>query len=301
MRGSRATLQEPAAGWCRMAERAPTLLRMPFSHYCRKAEWGLTQAGVAYRSLDVRLVKMKDLYRANPEGTVPVLRDGDQLLFGSQAVMHWAEEHKAPAAPALYPPAAKAQVEAWESWADATLGAAVRREAYRTLHGRPSLAARHGLPLWMATPFARRFYLTVLKLLKARRHEEQDVAALRDGVAQTYARLRQTGTGYLFGTLPTAADIATAALLEPLVPGARERGYDQWPGWHEVAALVARVRPARTTRTGGRRVAEADWRGFERLNSIVPPVAMPALRCECGVPRWNQAKPAEPSEPSVLA
>src|SRR5690349_21426716 len=108
-----------------MAEgEAPTLLRMPFSHFCHKAEWGLTQAGVPYRSLDVRLVRMNDLYRANPEGTVPVLRVGNELLFGSHAVLRWVEAHKAPAAPSLYPPGLKPQVEAWESWADANLGSA---------------------------------------------------------------------------------------------------------------------------------------------------------------------------------
>ena len=48
-----------------MAE-PPVLLRMPFSHFCRKAEWGLTQAGVPYRTLDVRLVRMRDQHRANP-------------------------------------------------------------------------------------------------------------------------------------------------------------------------------------------------------------------------------------------
>lgn len=273
-------------GWHRMAE--PVLLRMPFSHYCRKAEWGLTHAGVPYRSIDVRLVKMGDLYRANPEGTVPVLRVGDELLFGSHAVLRWAEAHKALTAPSLYPAPAKAQVEAWEAWADSTLGAAVRREAYRALHAKPSLAAGHGLPLWMRTPFARRFYLGVLKLLKARRFEEADTKALREGIAHTHAQLAKTGTGFLFGKQPTAADFATAALLEPLVPAAKERGYEGVKGWREVVAFIDRVRPAGTTRTGGHRITEADWKALERLNTVAKPAALPALRCECGVPDWTK-------------
>lgn len=270
-----------------MAE--PVLLRMPFSHFCRKAEWGLTQAGVPYRTLDVRLARMADQRRANPEGTVPVLRVGDELLFGSHAVLRWAEANKHRQAPSLYPPGVKAQVEAWEAWADQAFGSPVRREAYRALHAKPSLAGRHGLPLWMRTPYARRFYLTVLKLLKARRFEAEDAAAVRDGVATVVAQLGRSGTGYLFGSQPTAADHATAALLEPLVPAAAQRGHDKLPGWAQVEAYVARVRPATTSRAGGRAVREADWRDYERLNAAARPVAMPALRCECGVPDWTKA------------
>ena len=267
----------------------PVLLRIPFSHFCRKAEWGLAQAGVPYTTLDVRLVKMADQKRANPEGTVPVLRVGDELLFGSHAVLRWAEAHKAPGAPHLYPPAMKAQVEAWESWADQRLGSVVRREAYRALHAKPSLAAGHGLPLWMRTPLARRFYLGVLKLLKARRFEAEDAKAVEDAVATVVAQLGRTGTGYLFGSQPTAADVATAALLEPLLPAADQRGYARLPGWAHVVAYVARVRPKGTTRTSGRAVREADWVEYERLNAATRPVAMPALRCECGVPDWTKA------------
>lgn len=268
---------------------APVLLRMPFSHFCRKAEWGLTHAGVAYRTLDVRLVRMAEQRRANPEGTVPVLRVGDELLFGSHAVLRWAEANRAPTAPSLYPDGLRAQVEAWESWADAALGRAVRREAYRALHARPALAAGHGLPLWMRTPMARPFYLKVLKLLKARRFDDEDAAAVRDGVATVVSQLGRSGTGFLFGSRATAADVATAAMLEPLLPAAEERGLAHLPGWPQVEAFVARVRPARTTRSGGRRVREADWKQFESLNAAAPPSAMPALRCECGVPDWTKA------------
>jgi glutathione S-transferase len=262
---------------------------MPFSHFCRKAEWGLTQAGVPYRTLDVRLVKMKDLFRANPEGTVPVLRVGDELLFGSHAVLRWAEAHKVPSAASLYPASIKAQVEAWEAWADSTLGSAVRREAYRALHESPSLAAGHGLPLWMRTPFARRFYLTVLKVLKARRYDAEDPVTIRAAVDTIAAQLGRTGTGFLFGAKPTAADLATAALLEPLVPAAALRGYQTLPGWKAVAQHVERVRPTATTRTTSHRITEKDWLEFEALNALAQPVAMPALRCECGVPDWTKA------------
>lgn len=292
-----------------MAE--PVLLRMPFSHFCRKAEWGLTQSGVAYRTLDVRLLRMKDQYRANPEGTVPVLRvdrtasasprpmrTGEaeppqaELLFGSHAVLRWAEANRAPGSSSLYPTGIKAQVEAWESWADTALGTAVRREAYRALHEKPSLAAGHDLPLWMRTPFARRFYLAVLKLLKARRFDLEDPKVVREAIGTIAGQLGRTGTGYLFGSAPTAADLATAALLEPLVPAAALRGYDQVVGWGHLVAFVDRVRPHRTTRVGGRRVRESDWQEFERLNALAKPVAMPALRCECGVPDWTKMEPA---------
>lgn len=66
-------------------------------------------------------------------------------------------------------------------------------------------------------------------------------------MAHVHAQLRKTATGYLFGAQPTAADFATAALLEPLVPAAAELGYADLPGWADVAAFVDRVRPARSS------------------------------------------------------
>ncbi|MEK6985783.1 MAG: glutathione S-transferase family protein [Candidatus Thermoplasmatota archaeon] len=260
----------------------PVLVRLPFSHFCRKAEWGLSQAGIAYSTLDVGLFGLRRLRRINPEGTVPILVDGDALIVGAGRILLWADAHKAPNAPALYPIEATSDVAAWETWADTTIGPVARREAYRALLANPRLARGHGLPWWSRTPAARRIYLGVLKTLKARRFDDADAKAVPIILEKVSRRL--ASSPFLFGTKPTAADIATAALLEPLVVSAPQRGYAQILGWSAVEAFVTRVRPARTTSTGGRRMTSAALHRLADLAARQPPAATAALRCECGAP-----------------
>lgn len=246
----------------------PVLLRIPFSHYCRKAEWGLTHAGIEYDALDVKLWEMKHARRANPgEGTVPVLRVGESLVFGSHNILTWAEEHKATDALPLYPQKWAVQIGLWESWADQAVGPVTRREAYRQMHDRPGTFRGYpDIKFWMTLPPTRRLYLAVLKHYKARRFDATDPDAVRDIVNKVFEQLAKAGTDYLFVDYPTAADYATAAFLEPLLPCAAPRGYDQEPGWGEVEDFVRRVKPARTLRHSTRRVKENDWLAFERTN-----------------------------------
>jgi len=245
------------------ASARPTLLRIPFSHFCRKAEWGLTQAGIPYDTLDVALWQMKHARRANPkQGTVPVLRTTDEhVLMDSHDILVWAEAHRAASAMPLYPEGLRAQVEEWEHWAGDTVGPAVRREAYRVLHAHPGAARRYGAPLYFRFPFvAKRLFLAVLRHYKARRFEATDPPAIRAAIDKVARRLTTTGTGFLLGRDPTAADLAVAALFEPL---ALARGRYEGPALRLVEAYVARVRPVKTLRQVTRTVRERDWRGLE--------------------------------------
>lgn len=250
----------------------PVLLRIPFSHFCRKAEWGLTQARIPYDALDVAVWQMRNAPRANPKGgTLPVLRIGDRLLMDSHDILVWADEHRDHATAALYPESCKLKVAGWESWAGTVVGPAVRRESYRALHEDPSLGKGYDLPLAMRLPIvARRMYLGILKHYKARRFEAEDPATLRQALARIAARLH--GHDYLFGPLPTAADIATAALFEPLTLIAERKGYAQEPGWETVKGLIDRVRPATTTLRGARPVRGRDWDEWEAVAVHNPPM-----------------------------
>lgn len=246
----------------------PVLLRIPFSHYCRKVEWGLSQACIAYDTLDVKLWQMHNARRANPlEGTVPVLRMGDRIILGSHKIMVWADEHRAPGALPLYPDRLKVQVATWESWADEHIGPPTRREAYRALHADPRRARGYDtVPFYFRLPPARRLYLAVLKAYRARRFEASDPTDLKAIFAKVADQLLKSGTGYLFTDHPTAADYATAALLEPLVPIADEHGYSADAAWPDVAEFIARVRPGAVSRAKSRSVKESDWLEFERLH-----------------------------------
>ncbi len=146
-----------------------------------------------------------------------------------------------------------------------------RREAYRQMHDRPkSFRGYQDVKFWMTLPPARRLYLAVLKHYKARRFDATDGPAVREIIGKVFDRLAKAGNDYLFVDYPTAADYATAALLEPMLRCAAPRGYDQEPGWGEVEDFVLRVKPAATTRQTTRRVREQDWTEFERLSGGQP-------------------------------
>jgi glutathione S-transferase len=253
----------------------PVLLRIPFSHFCRKAEWGLTQAGIPYDALDVPLWQMRHAWRANPrQGTVPVLRVPEGVLMDSHDILAWADAHRAPEAPPLYPDGLRAEVEAWESWAGDVVGPAVRREAYRALHRHPGAARAYGAPFYTRIPLlSRRMFLNVLRHYKARRFDAVDPPAIRAAVDRAARQLTLTGTGYLLGRHPTAADHAVAALFEPLKLA---QGYDG-PAWRMLSAYVERVKPRKTTLATARWVRRKDWTALEAAAKATPLPAAPPL------------------------
>lgn len=72
----------------------PTLVTIPFSHFCEKARWALDHARVAYREeghvpgLHRRAVKLA----SGKAGSVPVLvLDGDGVLDDSPLIVRWAD------------------------------------------------------------------------------------------------------------------------------------------------------------------------------------------------------------------
>ncbi len=249
------------------AHEHPVLLRLPISHYCRKAEWGLTHAGIPYRILDLPLRDMlHKIRRANPgEGTVPILVTQDGIVFGSHGILRWADAHRAPGTPPLYPPHDAPSIEAWEADMDRDAGPAVRREAYRVLVERPEVYADSAMDrarLILARPRFRR----IMRHYQMD-HYRDDTRILRGLIERTAATLaaRSEG-GFLFGDRVSAADVATAALMQPLLAIGRTRGLAGDTAWEVFASHVARTKPARLTRVGKRPVRARDWKAFDALN-----------------------------------
>ncbi len=250
----------------------PTLVRIPFSHYCKKAEWGLTQVGLRYRTLDLLLGGMRYMERASPEGTVPMLVDGETPIYGSDLILRWAADRASPDTPPLYPAKWRSDVEAWELWADDEVGPVARREAYRVAHNQPFKLTRNPL-VHGAAWAARGQTLGVLKFYKVRRFDESDSQAAPGIFRRIAQQLEESGTGFLFGPRPTAADIATAALVEPFTYAAPGRAYHEMEGWKETRDHLARVKPARTLRSGGRWMREKDWQWLEAMKPPAPLVS----------------------------
>ncbi len=222
----------------------PTLARIPWSHYCKKVEWGLAWRGLPYRTIDIGLRGMRDWMPHLPNGTVPVLRHGETTLGESSDILRWADaQPAADDAPRMYPKGAR-KVASWEAWADAEIGPVARREAYRCIHGRPR---QYTEKLWVhAAGFAaRKQVLGVLKYYKSRRYDEHDAAFVPDAVEKIAKQLGDKP--FLFGEQPTAADMATAALFAPILPiqDHPARALDEW---QDVHAFVQRCkRPSTRT------------------------------------------------------
>ncbi len=197
----------------------------------------MASAGQPYAVSDVwfkTLVKFDDI---NPENTVPVLIADGQRVAGSGDILAWLDAARPDAG--LYPQGAAE----WEAWADEVVGPWARRVAYRTIYARPSHYTRNP-GLWALFRASRSLVLNILKHAKARRFDARDAddgPKLLDRISE---QLGDTGTGYLFGARPSAADFATAALLEPALRIRREPICTH-PAWAELHAYVARVKPRR--------------------------------------------------------
>lgn len=242
----------------------PTLIRIPWSHFCQKAEWGLTQAGIRYDTLDVGVTGLRKIPRISSEDTVPVLLVDGRLIEGSDKILTWASENAAEGTSPLYPEALRAQVQEWEMWAGEAVGPATRREAYRVVYKRPNKVSRNPL-LHVALRVARPLVLNVMKYYKSRRFDEHDREAIPAIVANVSEELARQGTGYLVGTHATAADHAVAALLRPLIYTSGGHEHTASPGWPAIEDYVARVKPKKTSRVRRRAMTERQWRRIEAI------------------------------------
>lgn len=98
----------------------------PFSHNSRKVQWALEELGTPYELRVVDLMtgqhKQPDFLRMNPNGRVPVIHDGDLVLYESNAIL-W---YVADSAGGLLPEdaAGRALALQWLAWQAADLASA---------------------------------------------------------------------------------------------------------------------------------------------------------------------------------
>ena len=236
----------------------PTLIWLPISHYSKKAAWAMTHAGIRFDVRDVWFKALTDFEHVNPASTVPVLEADGELWCGSHHIVAWADRM---AEADLYP---SAEVREHERWCDDVLGPWAQRAAYRTLYRRPWKYGRNPA-YWLAGLAGKPLILNILKHYKARRFETMDAAEGAGRLTRAAERLRD-GRPYLFGDVPTAADFAQAALLEPIL-----RARDTLPDHLDRGLLwqhVKRVRPRRLLIGKRRRASKADHARWASLPKI---------------------------------
>ncbi len=108
----------------------------------RKALWAAEEAGVTYERLDAggAFGRVNEAaYRAlNPNGLVPMIEDGDLVLWESNTIVRYLAARYAPGS--LYPesPVARAEGDKWMDWATSSLATPFRDLFWGTLRTPPA-------------------------------------------------------------------------------------------------------------------------------------------------------------------
>jgi glutathione S-transferase len=205
----------------------PTLVTIPFSHFCEKARWALDHARIAYREEGHApgLHRFAVRRARGAAGSVPVLvLDGGGVLDDSPLIVRWADE-QATSDRKLLPQGGRERDEALalEGHLDQNFAPHVRRLAYfhilpdargaisrmqKRVPGIEARLVRVGFPVLRA--FMRR----------AMRIDAKGAARSRDRLrtmVDEVSRRLADGRPYLMGDRFGAADIAFAAFTSPLL------------------------------------------------------------------------------------
>jgi glutathione S-transferase len=115
------------------------LYDFPFSPNCRKVRSVAYELGIELEYVPVNLVKGEQRAAAflekNPNGKVPVLEDGDFILWESIAILRYLSAKNGGGAAALIPDTARAQadMDRWLSWQAAHLSPAMSKVAFERI------------------------------------------------------------------------------------------------------------------------------------------------------------------------
>jgi glutathione S-transferase len=113
------------------------LYQFPFSPACQKVVAFAHEVGVPLELVTVELFKGEArtpaMLAKNPNGKVPILEDGEFVLWESTAMLAYlaAKTGRADLAPTT--PRERAEVERWTSWEGAHFGPAIRKVAFERI------------------------------------------------------------------------------------------------------------------------------------------------------------------------
>ncbi len=209
------------------------LITIAFSHYNEKARWALDRFGVRFHERPymplfhaIGVLAIAPRYglgtptKHSSRLATPVLvTDDDHCIRGSDAIMRYVSDRYANADSSLYPNEEAASL-AYEFTFE--LGPYTRRIAYLHLladeHAIGDLAdanvgARQAWLFRRAQPFVKRFVGRRLGVTADR--AERALQRVRQSLATVSARIR--GRRYLTGDRFTAADIAFASMMAPVI------------------------------------------------------------------------------------
>ena len=243
---------------------AVELFQFQFSHYNEKARWALDWKRIAHvRRSYLPGLHLVPIRRLSGQPSLPVLRDGGQVIAGSARIIEHLE-HRQPAPP-LYPSDAAARVRALEiqQWFDEEVGAPVRAAFFHEVL--PEGAYAQSLFTGGSDSATRLLYRALFPGIRAvmRKTMQLSTESAERGRVRTQEAfefvVKHAGRdGYLIGNDFSVADLAAAALLAPAVippefpyqpPRPHGRAFDGWlrrwsdhPGAAWVRAMYAHHR-----------------------------------------------------------
>jgi glutathione S-transferase len=204
----------------------PTLVTIPFSHFCEKARWALDAAGLGYREEGhCPGFHRPAVRRVGGRSSVPVLVLDDGVVLGDSPLIVAYADANAEARCKLLPAGGSDREEALalERHLDFEFAPEVRRFAY--FHLLPNRRETIGLfdvrtpgverlALRVVFPLLRRFMKRFMNIDEATALESRDrLRRVLDGID----RRLSDGRPYLMGDRFGAVDIAFAAFASPLV------------------------------------------------------------------------------------
>ncbi len=257
------------------------LITIPMSHYCEKARWALERLHLPYyEERHLQLFHYPRTWWTSGGPSVPVLLDGNEVIADSTRILQHLDRY-APPGQRLYPedPGLCTQVMALEDEFDEILGVESRRWVYHHYRHSPVRAlqtAAQGAPAyekWLAPLVYPLFQLLINKLMDPSAEKvTQGLIQVRNIIQRT-DRLLEAGHRYLLGNEFTAADLALAAMLAPLV---LPRNYGiRLPEMHQAPkAAQGDVQYFRDTATG--RYVLRLYEN-ERIGSATAPESQPSI------------------------
>lgn len=201
------------------------LITIPMSHYCEKARWGLERLGIDYyEERHLQAFHYPRTYWVSGGPNVPVLVDRKTVVQDSTAILKYLDRY-ASDEQKLYPQDSehREQVESLEDLFDEVLGVESRRWVYYHFKRSPIQAVRtagQGTPLVekFLMPLLYPVFLLLINTLvePTSNHVEDGLNKVRDIVKTTDALLAK-GNTHLLDDSFSAADLALACMLAPLV------------------------------------------------------------------------------------
>lgn len=216
-----------------------TLYQFPVSHYCEKVRWALSYKNIEYKVNNILPgFHIKKLKKLSGQHSVPVLKEGDNVISGSASIIDYIEQ-KYPEHP-LIPKeeSLRAQALEWQKLADDEVGVHARRVCYGALLSHPEILIKllsSGSAFYH--PILFRLFYSKFKTSLTRYYKitPENVEISRNRIIEILETIsnRTKTSKFLVGDQFTVADLSFAALFAPFF--APEKYGVDWPQGYQSA------------------------------------------------------------------